>query len=51
MNRKPARIVTGKPTAKIFSCGAARVITPKATLIIRIAVRVGRPSSRALANS
>ncbi len=29
---KPSPIMTGKPTAKIFSCGAARLITPNARL-------------------
>ena len=38
MTMKPAPIMTGKPTPKMFSCGAARLITPKATLISSIAV-------------
>ena len=29
----PARIIAGKPTAKIFNAGAARVITPSPRLI------------------
>ena len=38
---KPARIVTGKPTAKILICGAARVITPNAKFTSRIDATAG----------
>src|SRR5690606_24244500 len=46
MNR-PNTSVSGKPTEKMFSCGAARIITPNDRLTISSAVTAGRPISRA----
>jgi hypothetical protein len=39
--KRPAKIVTGNPTAKIFSWGAVRVIIPNARLISSRAVMTG----------
>src|SRR5690606_15371090 len=40
----------GKPRAKMFICGAARVITPKEMFTIRTAVTAGNASNMAEAN-
>ena len=44
MMRKPIRSVIGKPTANRFRVGAARLMTPKATLTMSIAATEGRAS-------
>ena len=38
---KPIDIVSGKPTEKMFICGAARVITPIRRLTVSIAASAG----------
>ncbi len=43
----PITSVRGKPMAKMFSCGAARAITPKAMLITSSAATAGRAISTA----
>src|SRR5690606_16184818 len=48
---RPNINATGKPSAKIFICGAARVMMPKAKLVISSAVNAGRASSNALENT
>ena len=46
---KPISIVSGNPMAKILSCGAARVSTPSAMLVINSAASSGKDSVRAKA--
>ena len=41
----PSTRVNGKPIEKMFSCGAARVITPNAMLTTSSAVMAGNTSS------
>lgn len=41
----PSTRVNGKPMEKMFNCGAARVITPKAMLTTSNAVIAGNTSS------
>ena len=51
ITNKPNISATGKPSAKIFICGAALVIMPKAKLEISNAVKAGNASKTALENT
>ncbi|MNC74958.1 hypothetical protein D3C75_1264080 [compost metagenome] len=47
----PITRVSGKPMEKMFSCGAARVITPKAMFTTSSAAITGRINSRPAPNT
>lgn len=48
MMNRPNIKATGKPSAKIFICGAALVMMPNAKFDISKAVKAGNASNRAL---